>query len=329
MEAQHDVRGNRSNVVGQLLLWYGALVAGGMILLARMVGWLAREVSAILRSRRDDRVYPFIKPTKSIPTLISTIVVGLSMYALNITLVLPLFMGIGHVVSLAAQRLRPSDDLSVEGNHGDEEPVGRNWHYYDGDMYEITIDPLERELKQVICEYVAPGSKVIDICCGPGTISFELARKCRQVVGVDHALGMIRYADEQRRNRRVENVRFIHADATHLAQYESGAFDYAIISMAIHEMTPESGIGALEEARRVAKQVIVADYAVPLPINASGLLFRYLEVIAGLNHFKGFLRYSRRGGLDPLLAQGGLGIRQETTVAQGAVRVVKALPEGI
>jgi len=75
----------------------------------------------------------------------------------------------------------------------------------------------------------------------------------------------------------------------------------------------------------VAREIIIVDYAVPLPTHAQGLMFRYLEVVAGLNHLKGFLSYSRHGGLDALVEDAALMVQSDTTAVSHCIRIVTAV----
>jgi hypothetical protein len=95
--------------------------------------------------------------------------------------------------------------------------------------------------------------------------------------------------------------------------------------MALHEMPRASGIQVLKEAARVAREVILVDYIVPLPTHTQGLVFRYLEVVAGLNHLKGFVNYSRHKGLDTLVEEAALAVTSETTAMSQCIRIVKAV----
>ena len=58
---------------------------------------------------------------------------------------------------------------------------------------------------------ISPGAYLLDLCCGPGRHSLELARRGFQVVGVDRTS---KYVEEARKQAEVEslNVEFLHED---------------------------------------------------------------------------------------------------------------------
>jgi 2-polyprenyl-3-methyl-5-hydroxy-6-metoxy-1,4-benzoquinol methylase len=81
------------------------------------------------------------------------------------------------------------------------------------------VDFLLEELK------LPPGSRILDVGCGTGRHSVELARRGYQVAGVDISSGMLAEAKKAATEAGVE-VKWIHADAT---QFKSNKkFDAAI-----------------------------------------------------------------------------------------------------
>ncbi len=80
----------------------------------------------------------------------------------------------------------------------------------------------------------------------------------------------------------------------------------------------------LQEAARVAKEIIIVDYTTPMPSHTEGLVYRYMEVVAGLSRFKGFLSYSRHGGVDALVGDAALVVKSEATMVRGCIRIVRA-----
>jgi ubiquinone/menaquinone biosynthesis C-methylase UbiE len=94
-----------------------------------------------------------------------------------------------------------------------------------------------------------PGMKVLDLACGPGTLSRRLVAAVSpggEVVGVDLAPGMIELA----RALNLPSARFELMDIEHLA-FGDGTFDAAICG---HGLQFASDLpGALREARRVLR----------------------------------------------------------------------------
>lgn len=51
-------------------------------------------------------------------------------------------------------------------------------------------------------------SKILDIGCGPGKYSIEFAKKCKEVVALDISDEMLKFADENAKENKVENIDF-------------------------------------------------------------------------------------------------------------------------
>jgi len=197
-------------------------------------------------------------------------------------------------------------------------------HYYDGKFYEIFIDQALKDVRDIIIEQIEAGSTVVDIGCGTGSLSFALTEKCKSVTGVELSSKMVEHAKRRQQANGNNNVNFIHGDATSLPHFQNQKFDYLIISMALHEMPPNLRIKVLNEAKRIAKKIIVADYIVPQPVSFAGIITRIVEFLAGVEHFKGFRDFQKNNGIDQLLENCQLSICNESTNKNKTIRVVVA-----
>lgn len=100
--------------------------------------------------------------------------------------------------------------------------------------------------------HLHPGTRVLDIGCGPGTITLGLAKAVApgEVVGVDLQQNMVARARTLAAERGVGNVRFERADAYELPFAES-SFDAALQHRVLmHLADPVRG---LREVRRVLR----------------------------------------------------------------------------
>jgi ubiquinone/menaquinone biosynthesis C-methylase UbiE len=108
-----------------------------------------------------------------------------------------------------------------------------------------------------------PGMRVLDLACGPGTLSRRLAEQVSpggEVVGVDLAPGMIEVA----RSARIPNARFEVMDIERLS-FGDGYFDAAACGHGI-QFAPELAV-ALGEARRVLRSG--ARFAASVPVDGN------------------------------------------------------------
>ena len=68
-------------------------------------------------------------------------------------------------------------------------------------------------------EYAEPdGKTVLDLYCGAGTIGLSMARRAKEVIGVEIVPEAIRDAKENARRNGIENARFLCADAAEAAE---------------------------------------------------------------------------------------------------------------
>jgi ubiquinone/menaquinone biosynthesis C-methylase UbiE len=121
----------------------------------------------------------------------------------------------------------------------------------------------------------------------------------------------------------VANLRFELGDLARLDGFGDRSFDLATVLMALHEMPDPARPAVLVELARVAGQVLVVDFRVPLPRNRSGLAKRLIESAAGPRHFAGFRRYCRLGGLDPIVQSAGLRVVDRHLMDAGTLELIR------
>lgn len=187
-----------------------------------------------------------------------------------------------------------------------------------GRFYGTVVDPLLKQLRTRITEEIQVNEKVIDIACGTGAQVFALAGRAAKITGVDLSQSMIDFANRKLRKSGFGNVTFYTADATKLEQFSDKSFDVATMSLALHQFTPDLYKPILSEMNRIAKRIVIIDYAVPLPKNYTGIGSRVAEFMAGIEHNRNFKRYYQRGGLNTILPEHGFKIQKSVFIAKGA-----------
>ena len=117
--------------------------------------------------------------------------------------------------------------------------VGTSWNkvagWYDKLVGERGSDYHEKVLLPGALRMLAPqkGEKVLDVGCGQGGFSRELARSGADVTGLDSSEKLIKTAKS-----RSANIKYFTADASNLRILQSGSFDAASCIMAIQNMEP-------------------------------------------------------------------------------------------
>jgi ubiquinone/menaquinone biosynthesis C-methylase UbiE len=191
-----------------------------------------------------------------------------------------------------------------------------------GTFYSTILDPILAPMRKRVNKEIFPGKKIIDIACGTGAQVFELSEIASEIVGVDLSESMIIHAQGSVRKKNIQNAAFFVCDATNLSMFNKNSFDIAIMSMALHQFDPAFHSTVLGEMKRVANEIIIVDYAVPLPKNYAGLGSRIAEFLAGGEHNRNFKKYYQLDGLNNILPANGLKIEKSVLFGKGAFQLV-------
>jgi len=193
-----------------------------------------------------------------------------------------------------------------------------------GIFYSTVLDPILEPMRKRVSIEIHHGEKIIDIACGTGAQVFELSGIASEIVGVDLSESMINHAQKSCKKRNILNAEFFVCDATDLSRFNENSFDVAIMSLALHQFDPRLHSPILSEMKRVASQIIIVDYAVPLPKNYAGIGSSIAEFLAGREHNRNFKQYYELGGLKKILHANNLTIQKSVFFGKGAFQLVVA-----
>jgi ubiquinone/menaquinone biosynthesis C-methylase UbiE len=171
------------------------------------------------------------------------------------------------------------------------------------------------------------GDKVIDVCCGTGAQVLEYGRCGIYAFGVDINPSVLTVATRNRIKQKVESISFQLADATCLP-FPDGYFDYATVSLGLHDKEKPVRYLIISEMKRVLKQdgtLIIIDYRVPLPRNVWAVFARAIEFLAGGSHYQGFKDYHANGGIEDILKNHGLQEKSRINLKSGLLVATKAV----
>lgn len=187
--------------------------------------------------------------------------------------------------------------------------------------YSNTIDYLLKGVRIKILEnsLIKKDDFVLDVCCGTGDQAFYYAQKSNHVFGIDLDPKMTGLKKKEK------NPSIITADARKLP-FEDNYFDLTSICLALHEKDEKLRNQIIDEMKRVTKKrgtIMIVDYNVPLPNNPSSLFIKAIEFFAGKNHFACFNDYIKTGGLDKILNQNQLKIKEELLLLEGTIKLIK------
>jgi demethylmenaquinone methyltransferase/2-methoxy-6-polyprenyl-1,4-benzoquinol methylase len=113
---------------------------------------------------------------------------------------------------------------------------------------------------------LSPGDSALDVCCGTGDLSLELARRVSpggSVVGCDFSEPMLDLAREKAMSRGVESVRFEWADALQLP-YDAGRFDAVTVGFGVRNFADlDRGIREMARVLRPGGRLVILEFTEP------------------------------------------------------------------
>ncbi len=113
---------------------------------------------------------------------------------------------------------------------------------------------------------LGPGGSALDVCCGTGDLTLELASRVApggSVIGCDFSEPMLDLAREKATARAADGVRFEWADALQLP-YDAGRFDAVTVGFGVRNFSDRDG--GLEEMARVLRpggRLVVLEFTAP------------------------------------------------------------------
>jgi SAM-dependent methyltransferase len=139
----------------------------------------------------------------------------------------------------------------------------RSRNYFEtvaGDWERIRRSYFDDRVTSIAIEKLLPRDLVLaDIGCGTGSLTFELARFARKVIGVDLSAEMLRRATTVANERQVRNTEFRVGDALALP-LKSRYVDAAFCVMVLHFLSdPPRAISELCRVTRTGGRVILLD----------------------------------------------------------------------
>jgi 2-polyprenyl-3-methyl-5-hydroxy-6-metoxy-1,4-benzoquinol methylase len=111
------------------------------------------------------------------------------------------------------------------------------------DFYVTGFDSLDDPASRALLDLLGPvaGLEILDVACGHGRITRELARRGANVTGVDVSAKLISYAIEAERTEPL-GIRYLHADVSAVGALRTDAFDLVACHFGL------SDIDALDDA---------------------------------------------------------------------------------
>ncbi len=113
---------------------------------------------------------------------------------------------------------------------------------------------------------LAPGGSALDVCCGTGDLTLELAGRVAPggyVIGCDFSEPMLDLAREKATGRGIDSVRFEWADALELP-YDSARFDAVTVGFGVRNFADrDRGLRELARVLRPGGRLVVLEFTEP------------------------------------------------------------------
>jgi ubiquinone/menaquinone biosynthesis C-methylase UbiE len=139
--------------------------------------------------------------------------------------------------------------------------------------------------------HLRPGLDVLDVGCGPGTITLDLAERVApgSVIGLDRDAGVLEKAEQSRAQRQVDNASFRTGDVYAL-EFPDASFDVVHAHQVLQHLTDP--VAALREMRRVLRPagllaVRDSDYGAKFWAPADPMLDRWMALYHAVTRANG------------------------------------------
>jgi ubiquinone/menaquinone biosynthesis C-methylase UbiE len=138
---------------------------------------------------------------------------------------------------------------------------------YDRGISWLSFGQSEAVRRRIVGEHVAPGSRVLDIGCGTGTLAVLAAQKGAQITGLDVSPGMLAVA-----RRKVaaaglaERIELHETGVAGMGQFREASFDLVTATLVFSELSCDEQTYALGQAWRILKpagRLAIADETRP------------------------------------------------------------------
>lgn len=191
--------------------------------------------------------------------------------------------------------------------------------------YKILIDPFIKGIRREIMRMVQPGSSVLDIASGTGLLIFSLSPVAGKAVGVDMNRQKVEMANRTAKKNGLANLSFLEADASKISDlFTARSFDYAIMSLAIHQFPEPLRSDILLQAVKISRQLILADYSFPVPGTPFARLTKVIEKLAGEEHYSAYKSFLAAGGLPGIIENHNITALQTVTAGNGVFTIMQA-----
>jgi demethylmenaquinone methyltransferase/2-methoxy-6-polyprenyl-1,4-benzoquinol methylase len=148
---------------------------------------------------------------------------------------------------------------------------------YDRGIRVLTLGRLQRVKERIVSDYIAEGSRVLEIGCGTGALTAMMAAQGANVTGIDASPAMLAEAEKRVAAEGLEErVSLKYMDAALVGErFAAASFDVIVSTLVFSELPPDEQRFALEACATLLApggRILIADEVLP-PRPLARLLF--------------------------------------------------------
>lgn len=184
-------------------------------------------------------------------------------------------------------------------------------HWYDGLIYDKLIAPFQDSAFKEALKHIEKGSTLLDVGTGTGRFSFQAAKICKEVIGIDLSSRNIEVAINNLKNSEFQNIKFVHNDVINYLQESNRKFDYITMSYVIHEINKNERDEIIKAISNASEKFILIEFLHPRPKHIRSLTNELVEFFAGAEHYRNFKSFIADGGSIGLALRNNLKIIED------------------
>ena len=188
---------------------------------------------------------------------------------------------------------------------------------------DLLFSRITRSLREKVMQLSGNVNKkiILEVAPGTGNQAALYAQSGAIYTGIDLSPEMVERAKKKLDGQ--ENIEISLGNATKLP-YENNHFDLATVTLALHEMKPETRNKVLEEMIRVTKgPLVIADYSAEERNPFNDFAIRIIERLAGKEHYQGYKHFMANGGVHSLVKQHNLKVEEELFFAGRNIAILR------
>ncbi len=204
---------------------------------------------------------------------------------------------------------------------------------YDRGIQLLTLGRIQRIKEKIAEEYIRPGTRVLEIGCGTGTLTLMMAARGADVTGIDAAPAMLAEAEKKVIAGDLDDrVSLKFMDASLVGErFPPGSYNLIVSTLVFSELPPDEQAFVLEACGKLLApggRLLIADEVVPAGVSRKLLFYLVRAPLVLLTWLLTRATTSALREFDSLLAGAGFQAREEASYLGGSLVLYDIQPAG-